>query len=147
MMSRSTCVSELVDRRPIRTTYARTERQAFRRYAPLRASSLGAASLQPKGGSTLPRRSWSTVRCRLTLNPSNPGSVFLMAANGSVLSCGDQKNGLVVLISRNDEHRCLRAPLIGGSQGKKEHHRPNKGDATQRCSFQSRQHLLLLHRQ
>jgi glucan biosynthesis protein len=41
-------------------------RRAFRRYAALRASRLGAAAPQPREWSTLRSRSWSRVRCRLT---------------------------------------------------------------------------------
>ena len=42
------------------------QRQAFRRYAALRASSLGAEASQHKGWSTLRSRSWSRVRRCLT---------------------------------------------------------------------------------
>jgi Chalcone and stilbene synthases, N-terminal domain len=44
------------------------QRQAFRRYAALRASRPGAAVSQPKAWSTLRRRSRSRVRCRLTMH-------------------------------------------------------------------------------
>jgi hypothetical protein len=42
------------------------QRQAFRRYAALRASSLGAEASQHRGWSTLRSRSWSRVRRCLT---------------------------------------------------------------------------------
>ncbi len=32
----------------------------------------------------------------------------------------------------------------GGRQGKRERHRPNKGDAASACSFESRQHAILM---
>jgi hypothetical protein len=62
----------VVDRRPIRTHIGALQRQAFRHYAALRASSLGAASSQPRGWSTLRRRSWSIIRRRLTSMSASP---------------------------------------------------------------------------
>jgi hypothetical protein len=55
---------------------------------------------------------WSQIEERVrSLDALNLGSVFLKAANESVLSIGgDHKNGFVVFISREDQHRYLVAP-------------------------------------
>jgi hypothetical protein len=61
--------SRLLPTRPVKDLHLQSSAHAghtFRRYAALRASSLGAASPQPKGWSTLRRRSWSILRSRLT---------------------------------------------------------------------------------
>jgi hypothetical protein len=54
---------------------------------------------------------WRQIDERIrSLEASQSGSVFLKAANGSVLSIGgDHKTGLLVFISDKDEHRYLLA--------------------------------------
>ena len=62
--------SRLLPTRPAKDLHLQSSAHAghtFRRYAALRASSLGAASSQPRGWSTLRRRSWSRVRRCLTV--------------------------------------------------------------------------------
>src|SRR5262245_40956098 len=61
---------------------------------------------------TLRGPAWQQIVERIrSLDASILGSVFLKAANGSVLSIGgDRENGFIVFISRNDQHRYLLAP-------------------------------------